>query len=295
MNKLDNTEIYEGQSFEDIKHFNEFGEEYWYARELQKVLDYKEWRKFEGVIEKAKIACENSGISGFEHFGGTDKTIKMPKGAEKTVLDYKLTRYACYLIAQNGDSRKKVIALAQTYFAIQTRKQELTEKEYSMLSEDEKRFYQRNLTRKGNYTLNQTAKQAGVKNFDKFHNAGYKGLYNGETADDIAKRKGLRYREDILDNMGSDELIANLFRISQTEQRLRKDNIQGEKEACLTHNKIGKIVRNAIKEAGGTMPEELPTPEKSLKQLEKEKKNVIIEKQNGVVNEEKVCYNYCYN
>ena len=164
----------------------------------------------------------------------------------------------------------QTIALGQTYFAIQTRKQELTEKEYSSLTEDEKKFYQRNLTRKGNYSLNQAAKNCGVKNFDKFHNAGYKGLYNGETADDIAKRKGLRYREDILDNMGSDELIANLFRISQTEQKLRKDNIDTEKKACDTHNKIGKIVRKAIKEAGGTMPEDLPTPKKSLKQLEKE-------------------------
>ena len=238
------------KSFEDIKHIDENGIGFWYARELQAVLDYKEWRKFENVINKAKQACENSEISAFEHFVDVDKTIKMPKGAEKTIPDYKLSRYACYLIAQNGDSRKKVIALAQTYFAVQTRKQEITEKEYSMLTEDEKRFYQRNLTRKGNYSLNQTAKKAGVKNFDKFHNAGYKGLYNGETADDIAKRKGLRYREDILDNMGSDELIANLFRISQTEQRLKKDNVDTEKEACKTHNKIGKIVRNAIKQAG---------------------------------------------
>ena len=237
-------------SFEEIKHIDENGVEFWYARELQNVLDYKEWRKFENVINKAKEACKNSNISEFEHFVGVDKLSKRANNAEVIIKDYKLTRYACYLIAQNGDSRKKVIALAQTYFAVQTRKQEISEKEYSMLTEDEKRFYQRNLTRKGNYSLNQTAKNAGVKNFDKFHNAGYKGLYNGETADDIAKRKELRYREDILDNMGSDELIANLFRISQTEQRLKRDKVDTEKKACATHNKIGKIVRKAIKEAG---------------------------------------------
>ena len=259
------------KSFEDIKHIDENGVEFWYARELMKILEYNKWENFEKVINKAKDACKNSGISVFEHFPDVRKLSKRANNAEIEIKDYKLTRYACYLIAQNGDSRKKVIALAQTYFAVQTRKQELSEAEYRLLSEDDKRFYQRNLTRKGNYSLNQTAKKAGVKNFDKFHNAGYKGLYNGETADDIAKRKGLRYREDILDNMGSDELIANLFRISQTEQRLKRDNVDTEKKACDTHNKIGKIVRKAIKEAGGTMPEDLPTPKKSLKQLEKEK------------------------
>ena len=268
MNEIDKNY---NKTFEDIKHIDENGIEFWYARELMPILKYSNWQNFEKIIGKAKISCKNSDISIFEHFTEVNKTIKMPKGATKTIVDYKLTRYACYLIAQNGDNRKKVIALAQTYFAVQTRKQEISEKEYRLLTEDEKRFYQRNLTKKGNYSLNQTAKDAGVKNFDKFHNAGYKGLYNGENADDIARRKGLRYREDILDNMGSDELIANLFRISQTEQKLRKDNIDTEKKACDTHNKIGKIVRKAIKEAGGTMPEDLPTPRKSLKQLEKEK------------------------
>ena len=267
------------KSFEDIKHIDENGVEFWYARELMPILQYSNWQNFEKIIDKAKISCKNSGISVFEHFIDVNKTIKMPKGAEKTILDYELTRYACYLIAQNGDSRKKVIALAQTYFAVQTRKQELTEKEYSMLTEDEKRFYQRNLTRKGNYSLNQAAKNAGVKNFDKFHNSGYKGLYNGETADDIAKRKGLRYREDILDNMGSEELAANLFRITQTESRLKKNNIKTEKEANSTHYEVGKKVRKAIADIGGTMPEDLPTPKKSLKQLEKEKNNKL-KKQN---------------
>ena len=198
--------------------------------------------------------------------------VEIGSKTQRKLQDFKLSRYACYLIAQNGDSRKKVIALAQTYFAIQTRRQELNDLEYDKLSEDEKRLYQRNLTRKGNYSLNQTAKKAGVRNFDKFHNAGYKGLYNGETADDIFKRKRLRYREDILDNMGSDELIANLFRISQTEQKLRNDNIIGESNANKTHYKVGKKIRNTIKELGGTMPESLPTPNKSLKELEKKEK-----------------------
>ena len=224
------------------------------------------------------IACQNSEISIEDCFTDISKSIISGKGKQELIEDYKLTRYACYLIAQNGDSRKKVIALAQTYFAVQTRKQEITEKEYSMLTEEEKRFYQRNLTRKRNYSLNQTAKKAEVKNSDRFHNSGYKGLYNGETADDIAKRKGLRYREDILDNMGSDELIANLFRISQTEQKLRKDNIQNEKEANKAHYEVGSKIRKTIKELGGTMPEDLPTPKKSLKQLEKEKNKELKDK-----------------
>ena len=202
--------------------------------------------------------------------------IDLAKKAKRTVLDYKLSRYACYLIVQNSDPRKEVVALGQTYFAIQTRKQELSEKNYNELSEDEKRFYQRNLTRKGNFSLNQTAKNCGVKNFDKFHNAGYKGLYNGETANDIAKRKKLRYREDILDNMGSDELIANLFRISQTEQKLKNENIKLETDANKTHYEVGKKIRNTIEELGGTMPEDLPTPDKSLKELEKNNKNLLI-------------------
>ena len=267
MNELDKT----NKLFEDIKHIDENGVEFWYARELQIVLNYKEWRKFDGVIEKAKTACENSDINVFEHFVGADKLSKRANNARIEIKDYKLTRYACYLIAQNGDSRKKVIALAQTYFAVQTRKQEITEKEYTMLTEDEKRFYQRDLTRKGNYSLNQTAKKAGVKNFDKFHNSGYKGLYNGETADDIAKRKGLRYREDILDNMGSEELAANLFRITPTESRLKRDKIDTEKKACDTHNKIGKIVRKAIKEAGRNHARRFTYSTKKFKRIRKRK------------------------
>ena len=162
----------------------------------------------------------NSNYDVSNHFIDVNKMINLAKNAVRNIKDYKLTRYACYLIVLNCDPRKKVIALAKTYFAVQTRKQELSEKEYHELTEDEKRFYQRDLTKKGNYSLNIAAKNAGVKNFDKFHNSGYKGLYNGETANDIAKRKNLRYREDILDNMGSEELGANLFRITQTEAAL---------------------------------------------------------------------------
>ena len=211
--------------FENIKHTDKYGCEYWYARELQTIWDYTEWRKFSAVIEKAIMACSNSDANDYDHFVGVDKMVGIGSKSSRKILDYKLSRYAFYLIAQNGDSRKRVIALAQTYFAIHTRKQEIIEKEYNSLTEDEKRIYQRNLTRKDNYSLNQIVKKSGVKNFDKFHNYGYKGLYNGETANDIAKRKGLRYCEDILDNMCSDELIVNLFRISQTVQKLRKDNI----------------------------------------------------------------------
>lgn len=275
---MKNLTNYNGKTFEDIRHIDENGNEYWLARELKDVLDYTEWRKFEGVIRKGIESCKNSGNSAFEHFVGADKLSKRANNAKTTINDYKLSRYACYLIAQNGDSRKEVIALAQTYFAVQTRKQELSEKEYSMLTEDEKRFYQRNLTKKGNYSLNIAAKNAGVKNFDKFHNAGYRGLYNGETADDIARRKGLHYRENILDNMGSAELAANLFRITQTEQKLINDNIKGESNANDTHYTIGKNIREVIAKNGGTMPEDLPTPKKSLKKLEKERKNEVITK-----------------
>ena len=264
--------------FEDIKHIDEVGNEYWHARELAKVLEYKDWRNFLKVLNKAKKTCINSGFNENEQLVEINKLSKRSNNAITNIQDYKLSRYACYLIAQNGDSRKKTIALAQTYFAIQTRKQELSEKEYSMLTEDEKRFYQRNLTRKGNYSLNIVARNVGVRNFDKFHNAGYKGLYGGETANDIAKRKKLRYREDILDNMNEDELVANLFRINQTKQKLLKDKVQGESNASDIHYEVGKKVRKAIKDIGGTMPEDMPTPKKSLKELEKENKKLIVSK-----------------
>ena len=261
--------------FESIKHVDDDGNEYWYARELQYILGYNQWRSIHDLIKRATVACKESDNNIHDHFAVQRKMVDIGSNTQREVLDYKLSRYACYLIVMNGNPKKEIIALAQTYFAIQTRKQELLEEEYNSLTEDEKRFYQRDLTKKGNYSLNQTAKKAGVKNFDKFHNAGYKGLYNGETANDIAKRKGLRYREDILDNMGSEELAANLFRITQTDAKLKRDNVDNEYTANSVHFEVGKKVRNTIKELGGTMPENLPTPDKSLKELEKEK-NVII-------------------
>ena len=268
------TDKYTNNTFENIKHIDEHGNEYWYARELSKVLEYRDWRNFLKVLKKAKEACKNSGFNVDEQLVEVNKLSRRNNNAIANIQDYKLSRYICYLIVQNADPSKEVVALGQTYFAIQTRKQEITEQEYDSLSDDEKRFYQRKLTKQGNYTLQKVASVAGVKNMAEFHNAGYKGLYNGETADDIFKRKKLRYREDILDNINEDELVANLFRINQTKQRLIKDNVQGEKEAKDVHYEVGKKVRKAIADIGGMMPEEMPTPKKSLKELEREKKKL---------------------
>ena len=270
---------YTNNIFENIKRMDEYGNEYWYARELSKVLEYKDWRNFLKVLNKAKDDCKNSGFNIDEQLVEVNKLSKRNNNATANIQDYKLSRYICYLIVQNADPSKEVVALGQTYFAIQTRKQEITEQEYDSLSDDEKRFYQRKLTRQGNYTLQRVASAAGVKNMAEFHNAGYKGLYNGETADDIFKRKKLRYREDILDNLNEDELVANLFRINQTKQKLLKDNVQGEEEAKDVHYEVGKKVRKAIMDIGGTMPEEMPTPKKSLKELERERKKLETKEQ----------------
>ena len=269
---------YTEKVFEDIKHIDENEDEYWLARELMPLLEYTEWRKFKGVINRAIINCKSSYYSVLDHFVGADKMVYIGSNTKRKIQDYKLSRYACYLIVLNCDPRKKVIALAKTYFAIQTRKQELSEQEYNELSEDEKRLYRRNQARKGNYNLNKTAVNSGVKDLARFHNAGYKGLYNGETADDIFKRKKLRYREDILDNMGSEELADNIFRIAQTDAKLKRDNVDNEYTANSVHYEVGKEVRNSIKRLGGTMPENLPTPDKSLKKLEKEKKKLEFKK-----------------
>ena len=281
MKKIGNN--YTNNIFEDIKHIDEYGNEYWFARDLQKVLEYKDWRNFLKVLDKAKEACCNSRFNVDEQLVEVNKLSKRNNNAIVNIQDYKLSRYICYLIVQNADPSKEAVALGQTYFAIQTRKQEITEQEYDSLSDDEKRFYQRKLTKQGNYTLQKVASSAGVKNMAEFHNAGYKGLYNGETADDIFKRKKLRYREDILDNMNEDELVANLFRINQTKQKLLRDNIQGENNAKNVHYEVGKKVRKAIADIGGMMPEEMPTPKKSLKELEREKKQLTDKKKRKLV------------
>ena len=258
------------KDFESIKHVDENGTEFWYARELMIMLEYSKWGNFIKVIDKAKESCKNSDNNVLDHFADVGKMVKAGV-ADKEIYDLKLTRYACYLIAQNGDTRKKTIALAQTYFAVQTRKQELTRKEYEQLSEDEKRLYTRKNVKDKNKYLFDTAKLAGVKNYGKFNNYGYRGLYNGETAKDIANRKGISEKEDILDYMSSTELAANLFRITQTDEVLKNKNINNEDDACKTHHNVGQAVRQTIKRIGGTMPEDLPTPSKSAKQIEKEK------------------------
>ena len=262
-------------TFENIKHLDEVGVEYWEARELMLVLEYKRWDKFKNVINAAITACRESNNCIEDHFSQVGKMVKIGSNTRRIINDYKLSRYACYLIVQNADSKKKTVALGQTYFAIQTRRQELSEKEFNLLTEDEKRFYRRKQTKDGNKVLYKIASAKGVKNFDKFTNAGYMGLYNGETADDIAKRKGLRYREEILDNMSSAELVSNIFRISQTEELLKKQIESSEKKATDTHYFVGKTIRKAIKELGGTMPEDYPTPNKSLKELEKGNNKLI--------------------
>ena len=263
---------YDTKSFEDIKHINEYGQEYWLARELQEVLEYKQWRRFEDAIERAKEACQNSGFAVTDHFADVGKMISLAKGATREVQDYQLSRYACYLTVMNGDPRKQVIAVAQTYFAVKTRQQELIEN-YDELSENQKRLAIRNEIKQHNMALADAAHDAGViKPIDYaiFQNYGYMGLYGGLKAADIKERKGLKKNQDILDHMGSTELAANLFRATQTEEKLRRDHVQGKSAANQTHYEVGQKVRETIQDLGGTMPEDLPTPEKSIKEIQRE-------------------------
>ncbi|MCL2412264.1 MAG: DNA damage-inducible protein D [Treponema sp.] len=266
--------------FENIKHINpKSGVEYWFARELQPLFEYAEWRNFVLVVTKAKTACENVGVEPSLHFVDVNKSYKMPHGGFREIGDIALTRYACYLIAQNGDSSKEVIAKAQTYFAIQTRRQELADK-FPELSEDERRLSVRSELARHNTQLAEAAHAAGViesLDYAIFQNEGYKGLYGGLTAKDIHNRKKLKKTQQILDHMGSTELAANLFRATQTEEKLRKEDIKGKSKANQTHYEVGKKVRKTIADIGGTMPENLPTPDKSIKQLEREQQKKILE------------------
>ena len=274
---MDEIMNYSEETFESIKHINEYGQEYWCARELQSALEYTEWRNFCKVLDKAVEACKGSNHAVSDHFVEVNKTIAMPKTAEKTIEDYHLSRYACYLIVQNGDPRKKVIALGQTYFAVKTRQQELIEN-YDSMTEDEKRLAIRNQMREHNKKLVAAAKDAGVEtnlDYARFQNYGYMGLYGGLTAKDIHERKGLKKSQQILDHMGYEELAANLFRATQTEAKLKRENIQGKANANSAHYEVGAKVRETIKELGGTMPEDLPTPEKSIQQIEREEKRKL--------------------
>ncbi len=262
--------------FESIRHVNEYGEEFWLARELQAALEYKRWDKFSNVIEKAKNACKNSENIVSDHFSQVGKMVNIGSGVEREIDDYELSRYACYLIVQNGDSRKKVIALGQTYFAVKTRQQELIEN-YDDLTEDKKRLAIRTEMIIHNKSLADAAKMAGIetsKDYAIFQNKGYQGLYGGLGGKEIHARKGLKKSQKILDYMGSTELAANLFRATQTDEKLRKEHITGKEAANRTHYEVGAKVRQTIQELGGTMPEELPTPKKSIKQIERECKSI---------------------
>lgn len=261
--------------FESIRHTNEYGQEFWYARELQIALEYKEWRNFNKVIDKAKAACEGSENAVLDHFVDVNKIVTAGV-THKDIGDIALTRYACYLIVQNGDPRKKVIALGQSYFAVKTRQQELIDN-YDNLDEDQKRLAIRKEMKEHNKLLVAAAKDAGVESgldYAIFQNCGYKGLYGGMTAKDIKAHKHLGKNDDILDYMGHEELAANLFRATQTEAKLRREEIHGKEKANQTHYNVGKEVRETISRLGGTMPENLPTPEKSIKQLEREQKQL---------------------
>lgn len=268
--------IYGQETFDSIRRIADDGTEFWYARELQKVLGYAQWRRFSETIDRAKEACENSGNRIEDHFANIGKMVPIGSGAEREIEDIMLTRYACYLIVMNGDPRKEIIAIGQTYFAVKTRQQELIEN-YDQLTEDQRRLRIRREMIEHNKSLAEAAQQAGVvtpKDYAIFQNMGYKGLYGGLGAKDIQARKGLKPSQKILDHMGSTELAANLFHATQTDDKLRREKITGKAEANKTHFVVGQTVRKTIQELGGTMPEDLPTPEKSIQQIEQEQKKM---------------------
>lgn len=270
-------ENYSDATFERIKHINEYGQEFWYARELARVLEYKDFRNFEQIIFKAMDACKNSGNDITDHFGEVTEMVEIGSNAQRGFPSYMLSRYACYLIVMNADPRKQVVAVGQTYFAVKTRQQELVD-DYDRLTEEQKRLAIRNEIKTHNKSLAEAAQMAGVEtslDYATFQNYGYMGLYGGLKAQDIKRRKGLKKSQDILDHMGSTELAANLFRATQTDEKLRRENIQGKDAANQTHFEVGAKVRQTIAELGGTMPEDLPTPEKSIKQIAREQEKKL--------------------
>jgi DNA-damage-inducible protein D len=274
MSKL-NAEEY--KRFEDIKNIRPDGSEFWSAREFAPTLEYTKWENFNKVIKRAMIACQNSGFDIVDHFPEVRKMVDIGSGTQRKVIDYELTRYACYLIVQNGDPRKEVIALGQTYFAIQTYRQEVADR-FNQLDEENKRLVIRGDIKQWNQLLAEAAHDAGVitnEEFAEFQNAGYIGLYGGLTVDEIHDRKGLAIRDKILDFMGSEELIANLFRISQTESKLKRENSKGAGAARDAHYVVGREVREAIKRVDGVMPEDLATPDKSISQIAREQLNKL--------------------
>ncbi|MFZ2302181.1 MAG: DNA damage-inducible protein D [Gallionella sp.] len=265
-------------TFESIRQQDAAGNEFWSARTLAKVLEYSEYRHFQPVIERARDACLNSGHAVADHFEDILEMVDIGSGAKRELPDVRLSRYACYLIVQNGDPSKPVIANGQTYFAMQTRRQELNDDEkFARLSEDEKRLAIRNELAEHNKYLAAAAKDAGVEtslDYAIFQDHGYKGLYGGLGAKDIHARKGLKKSQKILDHMGSTELAANLFRATQAEEKLKRENIRGKQRANQAHYQVGQKVRQTIKELGGTMPENLPIPAQSVKQVENAKKKL---------------------
>ncbi len=258
------------KSFEDLKKVNEYGAEYWSAREIQPLLGYSQWRRFEDAIKRAATSCKNSGNEPSYHFAGAGKPIEGGKGAVQLVNDYHLSRFACYLIAQNGDPRKPEIANAQKYFAIQARRQEISD----AIAADIERLELRKQTAEEFKALSGAARDAGVhdKMFGVFHDAGYKGMYGGLGRDAIKKHKGIAEKENLMDRMDTTELAANQFRMTQTRDKLAREQVKDQQSAIKTHESVGKEVREAIKRIGGTLPEELPTAE-HIKQVEKRVKN----------------------
>jgi len=274
MEIMKNIKDYSLTYFEKLKNTNKSGHEFWSARQLSKVLEYSEYRHFLPVVKKAKEACINSKQQINDHFEDVLGMIEVGKGAKRQLEDIQLSRYACYLIVQNADAAKPIVALGQTYFAVQTRRQELSENvTFQKLKEDEKRLFLRNELREHNKQLVETAQTAGVEtnlDFAIFQNHGYQGLYGGLDAKGIHIQKGLQTSQQILDHMGPTELAANLFRATQAEEKLRRDDIKGKTEANQAHYEVGSKVRKTIKDLGGTMPENLPTPKDSVKKIEKQ-------------------------